>query len=1077
MFYCLKMCCFAFFFLIGKAITMKKKGVLILFLFFVFSARGQEFRWVTGCVTDEMGQPLCGASVVTTDRQYGCATDEEGIFHVKIPVTAGYLLVSFIGMQAQLAEVKNRMQITLRTLVRQLDESLVLAYGRVRKKDFAGSAVSVDAACWRDRAVTVVTSALEGLVPGLQLAESDGQPGAEAHLRIRGVGSVNAGNEPVYVVDGAMFQGALCDINPNDIESVSVLKDAAATALYGSSAGNGVILITTKSARKGKPSFSFTMKQGFNERGIPEYERVDVWEYYPLQWEMLRNGKISQGKTVEEAAFLASEEVFGKVNYNPFGGIGKNEIVLPDGSLHPLATTLVYGNDLDWEAALLRKGYRSDYHLSYQMKGERAGLYTNLSYLKEQGSMISSGIERFSGMIKGSMQIVSCLKTGLSLQVVRTNCTLANTQDNAGDVANPFYFTRYIGPVYPIHQWNADGSVSDRYDLEEAVRGSGSTSFSHRNIVAETRSNRNSFERNGINGRGYAEIRLPGGWKATFNLTWDSYDYRRRQYVNNMAASSTGSLISSSIRTTAVTANQLVQYEKLFGQHAVTALAGHESYSYKYEYLSGEKSGQFLDGIYDMYNFRTMGGLISYDNLYRKEGYFGQAAYHYAGRYIFSLSWRRDGTSRFSKARRWGSFWSAGVAWNIREESWMKRQEVVDFLKLRASYGRTGNDKVLRATSLPNTFSDDYYPSQTFYNIGTNNGIEPGIAFSGFGNPALEWETQVSVDVAIEYSLLGWLSGSAGYFLKDSGNLLFKVPQVLSSGTTENWENVGKVTNRGIELALDFQLLNTRHWEWNISGNATFIRNKIVKMPASQSEILSGIQKLQAGKPMYSFWLKEYRGVNVETGDVQYAFDGKLKWDDKSCFVTARGDSLTCNSSLARSHFAGSSLPKVYGGLSTLLRYRNFDVSAIISYSVGGKVYNTGYQVLMYNGKYGQALHKNILRRWQQSGDVTDIPRLDDDVVNQRTGLKTATQVNAVSDRWLCKAGYLHLKTVTLRYSLPKPFLKRQGIQEAAIFMNGENLWLWSAMNGLDPRQLYKGVISVSNPPSRTYTVGVSFTL
>lgn len=1046
---------------------MKRSFLLLLLLVWMVGSNGQILRSIRGNVVSHSGIPLAGASVRVEGGIAGTATDVAGNFVLRVPEEATHLLVSYVGMQTCRTAIAPVLQIILQEADNPLDELLVVAYGRARRKEFTGAAAVVDGERWKARPLTVLTTGLEGLVPGLLAAESGGQPGAEPHLRIRGFGSVNADCEPLYVVDGALFHGALCDLTPEDIASVTVLKDAAATALYGSSAGNGVVLITTKTGAMGAPALTFSMKQGFSERGIPEYDRINVWEYYPLQWEMLRNTLLSEGKTLQEAAAAASAGVFAKLNYNPFAGVDAGEIVTADGYLHPSATRLAYGDDLDWEGELARKGYRGEYHLSYRMQGERGGMYAALSYLTDRGAIIASDLERFSALLKGDRYLFPRLRIGLSLNYVRTDCSLANTQDNASSLSNPYYFTRYIGPIYPIHRHHPDGSTGG-YDLEEAIRGVGSTQFNNRNIVAETLSDKNSFVRNGLNGRAYAEIRLTAGLKATFNFTLDSYDYRRRQYVNNLAASSTGNLLHSSIRTTTLTANQLLAYENTLGNHAFSLLAGHESYSYKYEYLAGQKSNQFLNGVYDMYNFRTFAALSSYDDLYNKEGYFLQTLYHYGGRYHFSASWRRDGSSRFSPCNRWGNFWSVGVAWNLAAERWLAGRRGVDGLTLRASYGVTGNDRVLRSTSLPNTSAADYYPSQTFYNINVNNASEPGIAFAGFGNSALKWETQAALDVALEYTFAGRVSGSLGYFRKDTRDLLFKVPPVLSSGASETWENVGKLTNSGVEISLDIRLLRSHRWDWSLRANAATLHNEIIRMPASRPEIVSSVHKLQAGKSLYAFWLKEYRGVNSETGDPQYAFDNQQVWNPQTCFVTSAGDSLTYTNTLARSRFAGSALPKLYGGVGTSLRYRCFDVAVECNYSVGGKVYNTGYQVLMYNGKYGQAMHRDILRRWQQPGDLTDVPRLDE---------KNATQVNAVSDRWLCRAGYFHLKSVTLRYRLPDAFLRRRGIREASLFVGGENLHLWSAMKELDPRQLYKGVISVANPPSRTYTFGLNITL
>lgn len=1064
---------------------MKKSCLLYMLLIISMGSVAQLVKEVRGTVTDLAGNPIAGASVMAGDGKTGTATDLSGRFMLRLTEDVGWLVVSFVGMETRKVLLRPVLEIRLREQVNQLEELMVVAYGKVKKKAYTGSAVVVPGARLKERPLTVVTHGLDGLVPGVRVAEGNGQPGSDVHIRIRGFGSVNADNEPVYVVDGAVFSGTLCDLNPLDIESVTLLKDAVSTALYGSGAGNGVVLITTRTASGGKPSLSFSVTQGFHQRSIPEYERVGVWDYYPLQWEMLRNGLVSEGADAVEAAQQATAGVYEKVKYNPFPDVADNLIVLPDGSLNPYATELLWGDDLDWEKAVCRKGYRGEYYVSYGMRNVKGGLDVSMGYLKEKGYVIASGLERFTGKISGDMQPAGWLKTGLSLQVIRTNCQMANAQDNASDAANPFYFTRYIGPVYPIHRHDRqtgdyilDALGNKQYDYENAERGMNIASLDRRNIVAETLSNRNEFQRNGVNGRLFGEFSLLRGLQFTVNVMLDSYDYRRKKYENNITASSPGRIEASCIRTTGLTANQLLTYSLDFGFHQLNFLAGHESYAYKYEYLYGNKQDQFLEGIYDMYNFQTLGRLNSYTDIYRKEGYFLQAAYGYDRRYGLSVSYRRDASSRFRPDCRWGSFWSAGAVWQMNEEVFMKGCTSVNELRWRVSYGETGNDKVLQSTSRPNTFSDDYYPWQSFYSIGMDNGIEPGIALSSSGNSRLKWESCRTLDVALEFRLWNWFGGCLEYFRKDTRDLLFKMAQPLSSGSGPLWSNMGKVSNQGIEISLDCRLLHTRHWNWTLGAHATFLRNKIREMPAGLPEWVDGTRKLKAGKPLYNFWLKEYRGVDPETGDALFAFDSKAgKWNEKYCRVDAKGDSLTYNSAYARYHYAGNPLPKVYGGITTDLKYKNIGLSAVLAYSIGGKVYNTGYQVMMYSSKYGQAFHRDMLKRWQQPGDVTDVPRLDDTGTSVRTGLKTANQINATSDRWLFNAGYLSIRSVTVDYRLGGTVLKKYGIRDARIFVSGENLFLLTALKGMDPRQAYKGLVTVDYTPARTFTLGLSFTI
>ena len=1058
---------------------MKVVSLFCVFVFLLsFSCFSQSFREVSGVVVHSDGSPVIGASVVADGSSLGVSTDLTGHFRLRVPSNLSWLSISFVGLQTVRVAVSDSVRVVLRAYSSPLDESVVVAYGRESRSNLVGSASFLDGDLFLLRPVSVISSALEGLVPGLRVGEGSGQPGASPALRLRGFGSVNAGNSPVIVIDGSLYNGELCDLNPSDIASLSVLRDAASCALYGSSAGNGVILITLRTGRSERPTLRFSLSQGFSERGIPEYNRVGVRDYYPLQWEMLRNGLISGGASAEDAALRASSGLYDKLCSNVFSGVPDGQIVLPDGSLNPAANALLY-DDLDWSSPLERKGYRGEYQLSYGMRQDRGDFYASLGYLKENGFIVRSDLERISGRLSGNYRPCGWLHTGVSVGLVRSNGNLSDTQDNASDLTNPFYFTRYIGPIYPVyaHAPNDNSYVLDalgRRTYNYTLRGDAGT-FDGRNIVEETLRNRSHFSRTSYSGRGFAEATLPAGFRARVSIGLDGYDQRRMSYEMKGPGSSPGRLSNSSTRGSSITANEQLEYLGTFGSHSVSVLAGHESYSYRYDAFSGNRQDQVLEDVYVMSNFLTFVRQNSYTDTYRKEAWFFRAGYSYADRYTVSGTYRRDGSSRFSPSCRWGSFWSLGAAWRLDRESFLRDLSGVDYLKLRVSYGSTGNDNILRGTSLPNTYSSNYYPWQSLYDLGQNNGLEPGVAFSSAGSRNLKWESQESFGVGTEFGFFGVVSGTLEYFRRTTHDLLFDVPRPLSSGISSQWENSGSVLNQGVEISLDLQLLRLRDWSWDLGFNGSFFRNTVTRMPSSRPEITDATRKLRKGQPLYNFWLRDYRGVDPETGDARYAYDSGCPWNSKVCYVDDSGDSLTYYNGYARFHNAGSPMPKFSGGVTTSVRWRNLSLDCVLAYSLGGKVYNTGYSVLMYNGKYGQALHRDILKRWQQPGDHTDVPRLDDGTLNKRlASIPSATQTNAVSDRWLFSASYLSVKSVTLSYRLPVPLLHRCGLSGMNIWASGENLFLLSAMKGLDPRQMYKGVISVAYPQARTLTFGLS---
>lgn len=874
----------------------------------------QDIR-ITGIVIgSDDNEPIIGASVVVKGTTTGTVTDYKGSFNLNVARNAT-LVVSYVGMKTQEVAAQPNMRIVLESDAQQLDDVIVVAYGTAKRSSFTGSASTVGARDLEMRPISQVTSVLEGAVPGLQIAGGSGQPGESAKIRIRGFGSINASNDPLYVVDGAIYNGELSDINPNDIESITVLKDAASTSLYGSSAGNGVVLITTKSAKDNDTRITFNTSQGFSKRAIPEYDRVNVWNYYPLQWEQLKNSKISGGSSAADAAAAASAEIYDLLKYNPFKSVDNNSIVGVDGKLNPSATSLLYGDDLDWVSAMERLGYRSEYNLSYSTKTQKSDTYVSLGYLDEKSYIKTASLERVSGRMNVNVYPVKWLKTGLNLSASRSSGNIQTTESSTA-YNNYFYFARNIGPIYPVYEHDPvtgeyirDANGKKIYDYKNP-RGAGASSGRH--SIAENMLNERKYVRDAMNGRTYLDLNLFDGFKATVNAGLETGNHRYQTYENTEVGDGAGSgrFRNRNIRRTTTTFNQLLNYDKTFGDHHFEILAGHESYKFQYQFMDVFKIDQTVDGILELDNFITVSSTSGYSHEYNKEGYFFRANYDYADKYYVSASYRRDGSSRFSKDNRWGNFWSIGASWRIDQEAFMEGVTAVNSLKLRASYGQTGNDNVLYPTSVG--FDDpyygtnqDFYPYQTLYSLNNANSTEPGIWFDGYGNPDLKWETQSSTDVAIEFGLFDRLNGSVEYFMKESKDLLFDVPLPLSTGTFSIWKNVGKVVNKGVEVNLDYMAIKTRDWKWNVGVNATFLKNKVTKMADGMDEIIDGTKKISEGYSLYEFWLKEYMGVDPSDGKALYRLDEEQIWSDTDCWIVDE-EEVTTNINKAKYHYAGS---------------------------------------------------------------------------------------------------------------------------------------------------------------------------
>ncbi|RRD69930.1 SusC/RagA family TonB-linked outer membrane protein [Tannerella forsythia] len=1054
---------------------MKQKIIMLMTFLLIGAGSLMAQTQVQGTVVDEQGEPVIEASIVLkTDRTKGTISDIDGKFTLSVP-NGSTLVFSFVGFKTQEAVAQPNMKITMMGDTETLDEVIVVAYGTAKKSSFTGSATSVGSQRLEMRPISNVSQAITGAAPGVQTTLGSGQPGSSLDIRIRGFGSVNASNKPLYIVDGSPYTGDISDLNPADIENLTILKDAASTSLYGSSAGNGVVLITTKKGKgqSRKPIVRVTSSWGTSMRGIPEYERVGIMDYYPMMWKQLYNSYIYADKPLSEAAAAAqaSKAVFEELKYNPFKGVKGEEIVGADGKLNPSATSLLYGDDTDWEKAITRSANRSEYGISLSQQGEKSDSYASLNYLKDNGYVFKTMFERFSGRVNANYKATEWLKGGVNISAFRTKSTYSRG-DETGYV-NPFFFSRFIGPIYPVYlhdettgEYILDANGEKIYDYEKPR---GKDAFSGRHILAETDYNFEQITRDGINSRMYATVNILPELEFTVNLSYDNTNSHTTEYKNREVGDSKdkGSLEKENTRSTTVNLNQLLNYKKTFSDvHNFDILLGHENYLSDYESLTSRKGKQILDNVYEYGNFITPEVLSSYTRTYRKEGYFTRVNYDYNNKYYGSLSFRRDGTSRFHKDKRWGNFWSVGGSWRIGQEEFMKNLTWIDDLKIRASYGQTGVDDVLDEDGY-----SIYYAYQTLYGIGWNNFENPGILFSKLGNNTLLWETQISSDVALEFSFLERIRGSIEYFNKESKDLLFSLPLPLSSGTTSIDDNIGKVRNQGIEMDLNVDIIKNKELKWSIGFNITHFTNKILQLPPSRKEIISGTKKLMEGRSIYDFWLRQYKGVDSADGMPLYQFDNdpgkEYVFDAKDCRVI-NGDSLTTNFQKAKYDYSGSVIPKVYGGFNTTVSYRGFEFATYFAYQLGGKSYDGAYGSLMEMDNMGGALHVDAMKdSWQKPGDVTNVPRLD---------AGQSSTIGAASTRWLTSSNALVIKSISLGYTLPKSLTNKVFIENAKVTFAGENLFLFAKRKGLNPMRSYTGTTANVYSAARSFNVGLQLT-
>lgn len=1038
-----------------------------------FLQANAQDRRISGTVTDESGAPLANVTVLARGGTQGVSTDAAGKFSLAIASGVKAIQFSAVGYASKEVTVGSQTSFAVRmvTEAKALDDVVVVAYGTARRETFTGSAVKISAKDIQNRPLTNIGTALIGSAPGVAAVTANGQPGSAPAIRIRGFGSVGASNEPLYVVDGVPFTAALNNINMDDVESVSILKDAATTSLYGSRAANGVVMITTKKGRKGKGTVNVKVNTSLTSRAIPDYGRVDAYEYYPLMWEAYRNSlayRATSPVPLAQASSIASGQVAGQnsivdlLAYNPFD-VARNSVMNVDGTLNPSAKLIYNPADLDWFGPVSRTGIRNEYSLSFSGGSDRSDHFVSFSYLKENGYITRSDLERFNARVNINSQVTDWMKIGMNLGFIKSGGNFAST-DGSNSIVNPFFFAARMGPIFPYYAYDPanpgkyllDANGNKQWDFGNSTiaglpaRPAGA--YGGRHTIAENQLSREFFNRNVFNGRGYAEFKLMDGLKVTTNLASDFTNRYDLTYQNNIIGDGAPSGRSSKDYQTllGLTFNQLVNYSKSFKNHSFEALAGHENYFLTEDYLSGQRQNQVAEGNYQLANFTTTTSLSSQADNIRIESYFAKLNYDYLGKYFVSLSARTDGNSRFDDKVRWGRFWSASAAWVLTKEDFLSRVKFINFLKLRSSYGTTGNDAGI-----------GYYPYQTLYTIGRNNALNPGVLQNTSpGNDSLTWESNEQFDLGVDFTV--WnnrVNGSVEVFNRVSDNLLFSVPLPVSSGFASVTRNVGSMYNRGIEIQVNADVVRTKDFTWNIGVMATKFRNEITKLP--QKEIISGTKKLMVGQSIQDYWLRTWYGVDATNGAALY----KAIPGSSGAVVNPKGDTVTNNPNNAKFEYNGSAIPDWYGAFNTSVRYKGFTLSALANWGLGGLTYDDTYAAYMHSGTYGASLHKDMLMRWRNPGDITNIPRMD----NAQTSFFGAT-----SSRWLTDATYLNLQNVTLSYDYRPGSRNRLPFSSGRIFFSVENVKMFTKRSGMNPMQAFSGVTSIGYIPARVTNIGIS---
>ncbi len=1074
---------------------MKKfKLSLITGALFLFACLGNAQNiTVSGTVLDPDGEPIPGAGVMLEGTTRGAATDVDGRFSLSAP-SQGVLVVSSLGFIEQRVPIagKSVINVVLVPDADMLEETIVVAFGKSTKEAFTGSAKVLGDERLALSQVASVTNALAGQVAGVQLVSANGAPGSNATIRVRGISSINAGKDPLIVVDGVPFDGDMNNIAPSDIESMTVLKDAASNALYGARGANGVIMITTKKGKYENGLVTFDAKIGVNTRAMLDYETIsDPRAYYEQHYKALYNYYVA-----EDGLNLTADEAYMRANDNLFdvkaGGLGYQTYTIPEGQyaigrngkFNPAATEgYILGDYLvksdNWADEVYRKGLRQEYTLTISGASDKMTYYSSLSYLNNNGIIDKSDHTRLSARLKADYQAKEWLKVGANMSYTKFDFNQLGNNGSSNSTGNVWAYTSQIAPIYPFYVRNADGSqyvdVNGISVLDHGngnIKNGGIPGTSRPFItdanpfLANLYDTRNS-EGNALSAQGYIDVDIIKGLTLTVNAS-ATLDETRTNNVRNpyygQFRTTEGTVSMQHGRDYAWNSQQLLNYTRDFGRHSVNVLLGHEYYSRKYYLLYAAKNHMFsqtnkeLDGaVVDGQN------ASSYQTHYNNEGYFSRVQYDYADRYFFSASFRRDASSRFHPDHRWGNFWSVGGAWIINKENWFN-VSWIDELKFKASIGSQGNDSI------------GAYRYTDVFDIVPSDGKVSTI-FSSKGNPEITWETNTNFNTGFEFSILkNRISGSIEYFNRMTTDMLFPTPVAPSQGYNSLYKNVGDMNNYGVEGDFNFNIIRNRDIQWDINLNVSYLKNTVVSLADNVKDskaydadlnVYEGFSSdgffIAEGASMYTWYTYEYAGVDPQTGKSLW---WKNVLDDNG---NPTGREKTDDFSKATKYMTNkTTLAPVFGGFGTSFRAYGFDLSVNFTYQLGGTQNDGTYGRLMYSpssSQIGYAYHKDLLDSWTPENKSASIPRFQ----------YGDSYTNSGSTRFHTSCSYLNLQNLNLGYTFPEKLTSKINVSALRIYLAVENLYCWTARKGFDPRQSLSGSSNATNySPMRTVSGGIT---
>ena len=1018
---------------------MRKIKLFMLLLLISGSSYAQH--QVTGRVTaGDTGEPIPYASVVLKgETRYTTTTGDDGSYSISLPSGEGTLIASFVGYQNLEVAVNGRsiIDFTLELDATTLDEAMVVAYGVVSRDRYSGSASTVKSDKIKDIPVVSFEEALAGNTSGVQISQTSGLPGTFPEIRIRGLSSINAGNDPLYVIDGVpaisgdhstanTWTSAMNFLNPSDIENVTVLKDAAAAALYGSRAANGVILITTKKGRVGKTQFTLKSSVGFSDFAYKSFETVGEEDAEMLTREMLYNTAKYQ------------------LNYNDTQI--ENYVNTRIGNYYPERKP-GYGY-IDWLDAVTQTAINHNHELTISGGSDNTKFFLSGGYTKAESVTIGRYMERFSGTLNFEHKLNKYLKAGATVQFSHTE--QEGNQENANR-DNPWY-NAVVKHTARWPAYNPDGSYyTDPYTPIW-------TDLLRNTLLNNETQITNSIQKRTIL-KPWVELKIIDGLtaKSIFSYDWlhiyDQFAWLKghahaRAYSG--ANEGDGFYTRKNHNIEKIVSSTTLNYTKTFNdKHNLSVLAGWEAESEVRDHVTVGKVGLVSANVVSS----NLGARVLDADGYKDEtailSFISSANYDYKSKYFASASYRRDGSSRMAPDKRWGDFWSVSGSWRISQESFLQNVSWLNDLRIRASYGVSG------------TLPSSWYVYMSMYSsslYGNTSTLYP----SAVSNPNLVWEKNHTGNIAIETRLFDRVRLSADFYQKRTKDLLMSGTLAQITGFSSSLRNIGEMENKGVEIEVNVDILNKQDLKLSAGLTWTTNKNELTKMSYEGEEIISLPYIRKEGYSYYQYRLREYVGVDPQTGQALYAKNSKNADGsyDKTPVTAVSGT----NGAQYIIIDGKTGDPKGYGGLTTNLTYKNLSLAMVFSYKYGQWVYNESGSTLEGDGySTTNNISVNQLARWQKPGDITDVPRRE---MSSTGGAYTST-------RHLHRGDYIRLKSLTVSYRLPQKWVEKIMLQSARVYASGTNLFTITGLD-FDPELARNnGYVYFMTPPVRTISFGL----